>query len=121
MFVRYIREVAANRPVCGQTNITLGHILQFVTGASEEPVLGFKLQPSLNVVIPQEQLVEDLQADSSDGQRVLKTIANFLPSAHTCSNILTLPRPTVAFQLPEVDSLFSMYDICFGQEYFGIQ
>eukprot|EP00794_Sanderia_malayensis_P001054 gene1054-382_t len=121
LYVRYLREVAANRRVSGKTTITLGHILQFATGASEEPVLGFELGPSLEFVIPQEQRVEDFQADSSDGNKTYKTIANFLPTSHTCSNILTLPRPTVAHTLPEADDLFNMYDICFGQEYFGIQ
>ena len=65
MFVLYTREVETNRRVCGQTNITLGHVLQFVTGASEEPVLGFELYPSLGFVIRQEQVVEDFQTDSS--------------------------------------------------------
>ena len=62
LFVRYLREVAANRRICGNTTITLGHILQFATGASGEPVLGFTLDPNLEFVIPQVQLVQDFQA-----------------------------------------------------------
>ena len=34
LFVLYTREVETNRRVCGQTNITLGHVLQLL----QEPV-----------------------------------------------------------------------------------
>eukprot|EP00794_Sanderia_malayensis_P002401 gene2401-2765_t len=83
LYVRYLREIAANRRVSGKTTIILGHILQFATGASEEPVLGYELGPSLEFVIPQEKRVEDFQADSSDGNKTYKTIANFLPTNFT--------------------------------------
>ena len=45
MFIRYVREVAASRRVCGQLTLSLSHILQFATCASEEPVLGFFSSP----------------------------------------------------------------------------
>ena len=45
VFIKYIREVAANRRASGNVKITLNHILQFITGASEEPVLGFVQNP----------------------------------------------------------------------------
>ena len=46
-FIRYIREVSAGRRVMGSVNITLGHILQFVCGTDEEPVLGFAKSPGI--------------------------------------------------------------------------
>ena len=51
-FVRYTRDVAASRRVCGNFTLNLGHILQFTTGASEEPVLGFIHPPSLHFILP---------------------------------------------------------------------
>jgi hypothetical protein len=41
-FIKYVREVSRGRRVT-----TLANILEFVTGASEEPVLGFALNPSI--------------------------------------------------------------------------
>ena len=43
LFVKYVREVSSGR----RDGITLSHLLAFVTGASEEPVLGFVLHPSM--------------------------------------------------------------------------
>ena len=50
LFVKYIREVSSGR----RDGITLSHILVFVTGASEEPVLGFVLHPSIQFVLCEE-------------------------------------------------------------------
>ena len=36
LFVRYVREVASGRRSCGRRKLELCHILEFVTGASEE-------------------------------------------------------------------------------------
>ena len=52
LFVKYVREVAASRRVCGETTLDLSHILQFATALAEEPVLGFKLAPSLEFILP---------------------------------------------------------------------
>lgn len=41
-FVKYVREVSSGRRVT-----TLPNILEFVTGASEEPLLGFAITPSI--------------------------------------------------------------------------
>ena len=54
LFVTYIREVAAGRRICGEVTLTLNHILQFVTGAAEEPILGFALHPSIEFTLPKE-------------------------------------------------------------------
>jgi hypothetical protein len=59
MFIRYVREVAASRRVCGQLTLSLSHILQFATCASEEPVLGFFRPPSLKFILPKEMAVTD--------------------------------------------------------------
>ena len=44
MFVKYEREVAGGKRLSGQKKLELSDILQFTTGASEEPVLGFVQQ-----------------------------------------------------------------------------
>jgi len=41
-FIKYVREVSSGRRVT-----TLPNILEFVTGASEEPLLGFAIKPSI--------------------------------------------------------------------------
>ena len=47
--------------------------------------------------------------------------ASFLPTAHTCSNILELPRGTGEYPLPSVDTLFKLYDLALCQSYFSKQ
>ena len=79
--------------------ITLGSILRFAIGAEKEPLLGFKLQPSLHFIV----------ADSQ----------NFLPTSNTCINRLNLPRATVEYNLPEQNHLFQLYDYTFLNQYFG--
>ena len=44
MFVKYVRDVASGR----RNPVTLGRILVFCTGATEEPVLGFYEHPSIH-------------------------------------------------------------------------
>ena len=78
--------------------VTLPHILRFATGAEEEPVLGFSIQPSLLFI----------EAEGS-----------FLPSANTCINCLKLPRATVDKPLPSEEHLFNLYDFAFANAYFG--
>ena len=114
MFVRYVREVAASRRVCGQLTLNLGHILQFVTCASEEPVLGFFHTPAIKFIFPKEMTTRNSEEAEQKG-------ASFLPTAHTCSNILELPRGTREYPLPSVDTLFKFYDLAFSQSYFGKQ
>lgn len=115
MFVRYVREVAASRRVCGQVTLDLSHILQFTTGAAEEPALGFVLPPSLKFILPKEMAV----SSPEDGQA--SVAASFLPFAHTCSNILELPSATSKYSLPSMEKLFELYDVAFCQSYFGKQ
>ena len=50
LFVKYVREVSSGR----RDGITLSNVLVFVTGASEEPVLGFVLQPSIKFALCEE-------------------------------------------------------------------
>ena len=73
--------------------------MRFATGAEKEPLLGFKLQPSLHFIV----------ADSQ----------NFLPTSITCINRLNLPRATVEYNLPEQSRLFQLYDYAFSNQYFG--
>lgn len=50
LFVKYVREVSSGR----RDRIILSHFLVFVAGASEEPVLGFVLHPSLKFAFNEE-------------------------------------------------------------------
>ena len=43
----------------------------------------------------------------------------FTPTAHTCANILSLPRATHEIQLPPQERLFEIYDLAFSQPFFG--
>ena len=77
----YIREVASNRRSIPKINISLYNISQFRTCATEEPILGFELRPSIQFIIPPENqwVIEghnthensesvNVQSQSSDGQ-----------------------------------------------------
>ena len=80
--------------------VSLGHILKFVTGTDEEPVLGFALHPSITFV----------KAESE---------SKMIPTASSCINQLRLPRPSVGLKLLEESKLFSLYDYAFTNDYFG--
>lgn len=115
LFVRYAREVASGRRLCGESQLELCHILEFATGASEEPVLGFGMDPSIEFVLP---LTTNVQ-DSTVQAGVPTASAGFTPTAHTCANILSLPRATHEIQLPPQEKLFKIYDLAFSQPFFG--
>jgi len=78
--------------------VTLAHILWFTTGSDQEPLLGFKLHPTLLFT----------EVDNS-----------FLPSANTCINAITLPTPSLNVSLPSDEKLFDLYDCAFLNGYFG--
>ena len=44
---------------------------------------------------------------------------NYIPTAHACGNVLSLPIGALASPLPEEKSLFQVYDIAFANAYFG--
>ena len=126
VFVKYVREGAASRRVRGETTLDLSHILQFATGSAEEPVLGFGLAPSLEFMLPKETKIasqeQPSEAQVKDGvseEQHPPVEGGFLPLAHTCSNVLEVPRPTDKIPLPPLDRLFSLYDLAFSQGYFG--
>lgn len=81
--------------------MTLGSILTFVSGTDEEPILGFKIQPS--IMFPEAE-------------------RTFLPTANTCINCLKIPRPAVASGvIPDDSKLFTIYDYAFTNTYYGLQ
>ena len=80
-------------------DITLGHILRFVTGSEREPVLGFRMHPSLSFVVTGP--------------------SQFLPTSNTCINKLNLARATISYSLPNEVELFKLFDYGFSNEYFG--
>ena len=79
-------------------SISVTHILQFLTAAEEEPVLGFVLHPSLQFV---------------------EVTSTFIPTANTCINCLNLPRPSLDIPLLAEDKLFNLYDFAFANACFG--
>lgn len=115
LFVRYVREVASGRRSCGERHLELCHILEFLTGASEEPVLGFGMDPSIEFVLPLTRNGQDSTVQAGEPSARV----GFTPTAHTCANILSLPRATHEFQLPPQEKLFEMYDLAFSQPFFG--
>ena len=81
-------------------NISLEHVLRFVTGSEREPLLGFMLNLSIKFV--------DIAVSKS-----------FLHTSNTCTNIMRLPRGNTVSQLPNEQNLFNIYDIAFANSYFG--
>ncbi|CAG2226852.1 unnamed protein product [Mytilus edulis] len=77
------------------------NVLQFATGSTEEPVLGFTLHPSIDFV-------------------EVKQGSSFLPTANTCINTMQLPRPSLLIDLPPTEELFKLYDYAFLNTYFGL-
>lgn len=96
-FLRYMRSAASGR----RGDVSLQHILQFVTGASEEPILGFCHPPSIEFVKPRDD-------------------TRFIPTANTCINSLKLPRGTLEIKLPADEELFSLYDYAFLNTFYGL-
>ncbi|KAK3101168.1 hypothetical protein FSP39_001460 [Pinctada imbricata] len=94
-FLRYLRNVASG----SRNQMSLEKVLQFVTGASEEPVLGFNIHPC----------IEFNEVETS-----------FLPTANTCIGSLRLPRPSPNTKLLVDEDLFKMYDFAFTSEFYGL-
>ena len=80
-------------------DVTLNKVLKFTTGAEEEPVLGFVMNPSIQFV---------------------KSIS-FLPTANTCINRLNLSTPDADMAMPTDDVLFNLFDYAFLNAFFGLQ
>jgi hypothetical protein len=116
LFVRYVREVASGRRSCGEKTLELGNLLEFVTGASNQPVLGFVMPPSIEFCIPNEMTT---QASTDQDRSASVVVGSFTPTAHTCWKFLYLRRPTQQLPLPTQERLFSIYDMVFSQDYFG--
>lgn len=61
LFIKYIREVASGR----RGNVSLGNILSFTTGCSEEPILGFSFQPTMRFIASEEYIIEEKELSSA--------------------------------------------------------
>ena len=103
LFSKYTRLAASGQ----MGSITLGHILQFVTGTDEEPPPGFGVAPCIEFV-----------EATSYGTNPL-TEYTFLPTANTCANTLYLPRRGKDVLLPSEGQLFNLYDLAFAIAFFG--
>ncbi|CAH3148774.1 unnamed protein product [Pocillopora meandrina] len=101
-FMKSLREAANhsflyNLQVEGELQY-LSHILQFKTGAEEEPVLRFVLHLRLQFV---------------------EVTTTFISTANTCINCLNLPHQfRDIFLLPE-NKLFNLYDLVLSNACFG--
>ena len=98
-FSKYVHEAVSGR----RGAITLGKILQFVTGPDEEPPLRFELQPSIQFVSAAEELKW-----------------SFVPTANTCSKTMFLIRGSHSLNLPAEEDLFDVFDTAFANNYFGL-
>lgn len=58
--------------------------------------------------------------ESEEPPQKKKPIWDFMPTSHTCSNTLDLPRGNAVVPLPSDDELFELYDLAFKDNYFGI-
>ncbi|XP_070560094.1 uncharacterized protein [Ptychodera flava] len=94
LFLKYLREVASGR----RNRVSLSSVIQFTTGADEEPALGFVINPTILFV---------------------EFTISFVPTANTCINCLKLPRPSLSCPLPSSARLFHLYDYAFTNAFFG--
>ena len=77
-------------------SISLGNILKFVTASENEPVLGYRMKPSI--------VFDD-------------NMSSCLPTSNTCINKMTL---AIGAMLPEDrEVLFNYFDYAFVNNYFG--
>ena len=97
-FNKYCCEAASGR----RGNVTLNDVLQFVTGADEEPLLGFSASPAIEI-------------SEASGDKAW----NFVPFANTFANTLYLRRPTLEYHFPSEQVLFEIFDHAFVNAYFG--
>ena len=44
---------------------------------------------------------------------------DYIPTAHTCSNVLVLPIGSLVSQLPQEQGLFQVYDLAFANNHLG--
>lgn len=104
-FVKYVHQVASGR----RHPLSLSSILVFLTGAAEEPVLGFPLHPSIEFAY-RETFHKSTETEES---------VCYLPSAHTCTNTLVLPRGPLIAKMPSERETFEMFDLAFSNNHFG--
>ena len=97
-FSKYTREAASGR----RGNVSLEHILQFVSGTDQEPALGFSTKPS--IVFP---------TSTSSG------VWSFIPTANTRASVLHLPCPAHDIPLLSEENIFEVSDMAFSNAYFG--
>ena len=81
--------------------VSLENILEFETGASEEPVLNFEPSPSIEF----HPVRDDL---------------SYVPTANACGNVLKLPRPSPEREMLPDHELFALYDYAFLNAYYGL-
>ena len=79
-------------------NVTINHILAFVTGSGHVPLIGYAMHPTIKFIQHQYGV----------------------PTASTCTNTLYIPLPqSLSEPLRKEEEYFDMFDNCFTQEYFG--
>jgi hypothetical protein len=99
LFSKYIRETSSGR----KAEVTRGHILQIRTCADAEPLLGFKIPPTICF-----------------NSTITSNKSAFLPTSNTCSQTLNLPTGSHDIPIPSEEDLFEIYDYAFRNDYFGL-
>ncbi len=114
---------AGGRRSCGDITLDLGHILKFATGANEEPILCFRIHPSIEFHVPNEVRIGLPQkaARDDEAEGAAKVFPCFKPTAHTCIKVLKIPKATLSISMPCSESLYNIYDLAFTSSYFGKQ
>ena len=79
-----------------RTGVALGDIFKFCTGADDEPPHGFAMHPTIQYVT---------------APFCLKWA--FIPTANTCSLVMTLPKCSHEMLLPDKKELFEVYVYAF--------
>ena len=79
-------------------NLALEDILEFATGAREEPLLGFALKPSITFT---------------------ENPPYFMPTANTCINQLSLPRTAATEAAKQEEFYYKKFDLAFCNKHFG--
>ena len=97
IFMKFICEVASGRV----ENLNFEKVLAFVTCSRREPLLGFSIK--LSIVF-------------SEAFGSLKW--DFIPTAHTCGNILRLPVRNHHIALPSENDLMEVYTSAYNNLFF---
>jgi len=98
LFNKYVRDVFGGNRKGVNGKITPEDILEFATGSRYEPVLGFKMKPTIT----------------------FRPHEHWMPTASTCANQMYLPiPPDSTTRYPAESRLMALMDTAFSTKLFG--